>query len=84
VASVKLGIEAIHNLDYHKNDIRKALISISNDNINVKVLKILRLNRLEFYSSTQLKRMFADAYTSVGSIETAKATDVHKYYEVQE
>jgi len=79
----KLGVEKLEELNYHKGDVSKTLIGMLDTSDEIKVAKMMRLRRLEFYSSEYLKGKFQEIYDRVGIDAIAKGTDIKKYYEVK-
>lgn len=78
-----LGIERLKELNFHKGDISRALVSRMNTSEEIKVFKCLRLTKGEFYASNQLKTIFQSIYNDLELNKKAKGTDIRNYYEVK-
>lgn len=76
----KLGMERLKELNFHKGDTKKALIGMLDVSESMKVMKLLDVTKLDFFSSADLKSMFADIYTRLDINATPKGTDITKYY----
>lgn len=78
----KLGTDKVRKLRYIKKDIEKALCATEdNKNIDTRIAKILYSSlQLGFNSSASIKNSIKEAYELVGLSDTAKATDIDKWY----
>ncbi|WP_019539813.1 hypothetical protein [Proteiniphilum acetatigenes] len=79
-----LGIDKLEELDYHKGNINKYLVSRLNTTDEMKVMKLLKLTKGEFYKSSDLKNKLTDIYKVLKLNKAAKATDIKTFYEVKE
>lgn len=82
-AVTKLGMQRLEDINFHRGDASKALIGMLDASDEVKIMKMLNLRKLEFYSSASLKNKFEDIYASLNINATAKATDIKRFYEVK-
>lgn len=80
----KLGMAKLKELNFHKGDIRKALLNLTDLSDNLKVFKCLSFSIGEFVESSKLKVMFKDIYSKLGIKKTAKGSDITDYYEARE
>lgn len=83
-AYMKLGTEKVKALRYTKKSIKDALISQDKDlETEQKIAKIMVENILigEPITVARANQIIADAYSSVGIKHTAKAKDLHKWFE---
>lgn len=83
-AYTKLGSDRVKSLRYTKKSIQDALISLGNtEDAEQKVARIIVKNiptgkPIKVANANQI---IADAYTTVGIKHTAKAKDLHKWFE---
>ena len=82
----KLGSDRVRKLRYIKKDIEKALCATEdNKNLDTKIAKILYSSlQLGFNSSASIKSSIKEAYELVGLTDKAKATDIIKWFNVDE
>lgn len=80
----KLGMAKLEELNFHKGDVRKALLGLTDLSDNLKVFKCLSYNTGEFIESSKLKINFNDIYTKLGIRKKAKGSDILDYYEAKE
>ena len=80
----KLGVEELQRLNFHKGDIKKALLGLTNLSDDIKVFKCLNFSTGEFIATAKLKQMFKDIYSKLGINKTAKGSDILYYYEAKE
>lgn len=79
-----LGIERCTQLNFHKKDIKTALLSKTSLTEDMKILKSIHLLKGEFYTSAYLKLMFTEIYNSLSLTKTAKGSDIEKYFHVEQ
>lgn len=82
----KLGTDKVRRLRYIKKDIEKALCATEDNlNIDTKIAKILYASlELGFNKSSDIKSRIKEAYELVGISDKAKATDISRWYNVEE
>lgn len=83
-AYTKLGADKVKTLRYTKKSIQDALISLGNtEDAEQKVARIIVISIPigESIAVARANQIIADAYTTVGIKHTAKAKDLHKWFE---
>lgn len=80
----KLGFEKIASLKYVQKDIKNALIAIMDKTKEYKIVKALNLKTGDFISKKLAKKKLADIYMNLGITDTAKSTDLKKYFKLKE
>ena len=80
----KLGMVRLEELNFHKGDVRKALLCTTDLSDNLKVFKCLSFSTGEFVESSKLKALFKDIYSKLNIKKTAKGSDIADYFEVKE
>ena len=83
-AYTKLGTDRVKALRYTKKSIKNALISLGDtEDAEQKVARIIVKNIAigEPIKVTDANQIIADAYSTVGIKHTAKAKDLHKWFE---
>ena len=79
-----LGINRLEELNFHKGDVKKSLLSRMNIPDCAKIAKCLNFETGSFISSAELKIKFKQLYEKLKINKTAKATDILNYYEVRD
>lgn len=79
-----LGINRLEELNFHKGDVKKSLLSKMNIPDCAKIAKCLNFETGSFISSAELKIKFKQLYEKLKINKTAKATDILNYYEVRD
>ncbi|WP_243350066.1 hypothetical protein [Parabacteroides sp. FAFU027] len=82
----KLGIEKVRSLRYVKKEIEDCLKSLDvTKNVDSKIAAILSTRiSTGFKSNKDLKTIIQDAYNKVGVKQTAKATDISKWFDCED
>lgn len=83
-AYIKLGSDRVKSLRYTKKSIQDALICLGNtEDAEQKIARIIVKNIPigEPIKVAKANQIIADAYTTVGIKHTAKAKDLHKWFE---
>ena len=83
-AYTKLGTDKVKSLRYTKKAIQDALINIDNTkDADQKIARIIVKNipTGEPITVAKANQIITDAYTTVGIKHTAKAKDLHKWFE---
>ena len=82
----KLGQDEVQKMKYHQSNIRRKLITLSNDTSDYKIVKLVN----EVFSPqapilvSKVKTELQRIYDSLGVKKTAKATDLKSWYEIKE
>ena len=83
----KLGFKKIKYLRYNQEVIKQQLILLSDNNINGKVIRLFRdkVNPKSgvFFDNVYLKDILQQIYDVLGFINSAKAKDIEKYFNVK-
>ena len=83
-AYTKLGADRVRSLRYTKKSIQNALISLDNTkDVEQKIASIMVKNipTGETITVAKANQIITNAYTRVGIKHTAKAKDLHKWFE---
>lgn len=82
----KLGVDKVKKLRYIKRSIENALINLQSDKSNeIKLAKMITSKiKIGFISSNQAKEIIANAYKELGITDTAKASDLSKWFDCKE
>lgn len=83
-AYIKLGVAKVKSLRYTKKAIQDALISIGNtEDAEQKIAEIIvkNISTGKSIKVAKANQIIADAYSKVGVKHTAKAKDLHKWFE---
>ena len=80
-----LGLSRIEELNFHKGDVEKALISKSDISEANKIMKMLLKDGLRAgvsKTNAELKQILSDIYSKLGIKKAATATQIEKYFDV--
>lgn len=81
----KIGFAKMATLNYRVNKIKDELLKMSDNNMQNKIA--FKLNKAlsvgTWYSLKEIKKSLQNAYEVAGNTDTAKASDIEKYYDVK-
>lgn len=82
-----LGIEEVRRLKYNQTNINKKLVSLSDKSFENKIFRLLVDSGIKanaWFSSETIKTNLQRIYNALEIKKTAKATDLSKYFEVEQ
>lgn len=79
-----LGINRLEELNFHKGDVKKMLISRLNISDTSKIVKCLNFSTGEFIETSKLRLKFSEIYSILNIHKAVKGSDIMNYYDVKD